>query len=246
MFGHEVQIEVQGRAYCIYKWPNIPNYLCIEHEVYPDHVLPSCRSDSITMMRLRSVLDSTYQNHLNLMSNDQVIKAVKHMLSSGRAVLVRKRNLQFVHSLRFDGKKLCWINHCGSETKCWPAVSGRPGYQTKEHQITTDYGPLPAGRWLAKQSEYQKISLKDAALGMSSVVGLKSGKWPGSVMAWGAHRVWLHPCAGTNTFKRKDFSIHGGWAAGSAGCIDMTSFISEFVSYFLEYGKDMELIVEYQ
>jgi hypothetical protein len=246
MFGHEVQIEVQGRTYCLYKWPNIPTYLCIEHEVYPDHVLPPCRNDSISMMRLRSVLDSTYQNHLNLMSKDQVISGVNHMLNTGRAVLVKKRNLQFVHSLRFNGEKLCWINHCGSERKCWSAVSGRPGYQTKEHQSKGDYGPLPEGRWLAKQSEYQKISLKDAAVGMSSVIGFKRGKWPGSVMAWGAHRVWLQPCAGTNTFNRKSFSIHGGWAAGSAGCIDMTSSISEFVSYFLEYGKDMELIVEYK
>jgi hypothetical protein len=180
------------------------------------------------------------------MSNDQVIRAVKHMLNTGRAVLVKKRNLQFVHSLRFNGEKLCWINHCGSERKCWSAVSGRPGYQTKEHQSKGDYGPLPEGRWLAKQSEYQKISLKDAAVGMSSVIGFKRGKWPGSVMAWGAHRVWLQPCAGTNTFNRKSFSIPGGWAAGSAGCIDMTSSISEFVSYFLEYGKDMELIVEYK
>jgi hypothetical protein len=246
MFGHEVQIEVQGITYYIYKWPNIPAYLCFDHETYPDHVLPSCRIDSINMMRLRSVLDNTYQNHLNLMSNNQVIKAVKHMLSSGRAVLVKKRNLQFIQSLRFDGKILCWINQCGSERKCWSAVSGRPGYQTKEHQGKVDYGPLPEGRWLAKQSEYQKISMKDAAVGMSSVVGLKSGKWPGSVMVWGAHRVWLHPCSGTNTLNRKSFSIHGGWAAGSAGCIDMTSSISEFVSYFLEYGKDMELIVEYK
>jgi hypothetical protein len=246
MFGHEVQIEVYGSTYYIYKWPDIPTYLCIEHEVYPDHVLPSCLNDSINMMSLRSVLDYTYQNHLNLMSDDQVIKAVKHMLNSGRAVLVKKRNLHFVHSLRFDGKKLCWINHCGAETKCWAAVSGRPGYQTKEHQSTSDYGPLPEGHWLVKQSGYQKISLEDAVVGMSSVVGLKRGKWPGSVIAWGAHRVWLHPFAGTNTFNRKNFSIHGGWAAGSAGCIDMTSSISEFISYFLEYGKDMELIVDYK
>lgn len=116
-------------------------------------------------------MDNTYQNHLNRMSKDQVIKAVKHMLGTGRAVLVKKRNLPFVHSLRFNGKKLCWINHCGSETKCWPAVSGRPGYQTKEHQGKADSGPLPEGRWLVKQSGYQKISLADAVVGMTSVIG---------------------------------------------------------------------------
>jgi len=97
-----------------------------------------------------------------------------------------------------------------------------------------------------KQSEYQKISAEDAIVGLTSVVGLKRGKWPGSVIAWGAHRVWLRPKDGTNTYGRKGFSIHGGWKAGSAGCIDMTSYINDLVSMFLEYGKDMELVVEYR
>jgi len=107
---------------------------------------------------------------------------------------------------------------------------------------------LPEGKWHVRQSRHQKITEGAAARGLLSYVGARklSGKWPGSVMAWGAHRVWLEPFERTNTFNRKDFSIHGGWVEGSAGCIDMTSSISDFVSYFLEYGWDMVLTVEYK
>lgn len=182
---------------------------------------------------------------LRNMTDHQILKSVLFLLSNGTAVLIKVRKFLGVQSLKFDGKKLCWIDYYGAN-KCWPAVSGRPGYQSKEQQNLIDLGPLPEGKWIVKQSGYQRISPKDAIIGLGGIMGRKVGSWPGSVAAWGAHRIWLQPEEGTPTFDRKGFSIHGGWAAGSAGCIDMTSNIGDFVSMFLEYGKDMELIVEYR
>ena len=51
------------------------------------------------------------------------------------------------------------------------------------------------------------------------------GKWSGSEYLWGNSRVWLEPSKETNTYGRDDFSIHGGWVPGSAGCVDITSNI---------------------
>jgi len=180
------------------------------------------------------------------MSDHQVLDAVRHMIKSGRAVVVKKRKFIGNQFLKFNGRQLSWVDCDGRIMKRWPAVSGRPGHQGKKQQSIHGQGPLPEGAWIVQKSEYQKISAEDAIVGLTSIVGLKRGKWPGSLIAWGAHRVWLHPKDGTNTYGRKDFSIHGGWKAGSAGCIDMTLYIGEFVSMFLEYGKDMELVVEYQ
>jgi hypothetical protein len=57
---------------------------------------------------------------------------------------------------------------------------------------------------------------------------------------------WLEPANDTTTYNRSGFSIHGGDTPGSAGCIDLTEHIADFVQLFIEYGKDMELIVKYE
>lgn len=41
-------------------------------------------------------------------------------------------------------------------------------------------------------------------------------------------RVWLEPSKETNTYGRDKFSIHGGWVAGSAGCINLIASIHCF------------------
>lgn len=64
-------------------------------------------------------------------------------------------------------------------------------------------------------------------------------------MTWWASRVWLEPAKETNTYGRDNFSIHGGWAPGSAGCIDMTSNIKNFVALFEFVGKDLIVEVKY-
>ena len=56
--------------------------------------------------------------------------------------------------LTFDGSRMCWIEAMQTR-KCWSGVSGRQGYQKKEHQSLESYGPVPEGRWLVRQSRHQ-------------------------------------------------------------------------------------------
>lgn len=147
-----------------------------------------------------------------------------------------------IDRLTFDGTTLRWLK--GTKTlKSWPAVSGRSGYQTKDHQSVRGKGPLPEGVYEVRQSEYQHIPDRGIFDMLAAEVGRTA--WPGGESSWGKHRVWLHPKDGTQTFGRDGFSIHGGDDPGSAGCIDMTSSLSDFISKFLAHGKDLDLHVKY-
>lgn len=46
---------------------------------------------------------------------------------------------------------------------------------------------------------------------------------------WGSHFVRMHPLAGTETFGRHGFYIHGGRGPGSIGCIDIGGNMANFV-----------------
>lgn len=147
-------------------------------------------------------------------------------------------------SLLFDGATLVWRSASADriDRTAWSAVSGRPGYQTKEHQNLVDKGPLPEGCWHVKQSRYQKMQ-RTALEVLKNEFG--GGKWPGGASSWGHHRVWLEPATGTNTLGRSGFSIHGGDTPGSAGCIDLTGNMPDFVRIFRAHGQDVELSVVY-
>ena len=148
-------------------------------------------------------------------------------------------------TLSFDGKFLLWREVGGGKIirHSWSAVSGRPGYQSKEFQDLADKGPIPEGRWMVKQSEYQFIGERSLWEKFKNSVG--GGKWPGGKDSWGRHRIWLLPLAGTTTHGRSGFSIHGGSTPGSAGCIDLTDQMEKFIKLFHFYGKDIELTVLY-
>lgn len=45
----------------------------------------------------------------------------------------------------------------------------------------------------------------------------------------GRYRVAIHPFTTTVTFGRGGMFIHGGAAPGSAGCIDLTRHMNDFV-----------------
>ena len=47
---------------------------------------------------------------------------------------------------------------------------------------------------------------------------------------WGSHLVRPHPLAGTETFGRHGFYIHGGREPGSIGCIDVGGNMASFVN----------------
>jgi hypothetical protein len=59
-------------------------------------------------------------------------------------------------------------------------------------------------------------------------------------------RFWLTPKAGTEAFGRDGFSIHGGTAPGSAGCIDLTDEMDEFADLMQAIGQnDVAVEVDY-
>ena len=122
----------------------------------------------------------------------------------------------------FDGKKFTLYEN-DKPIMSWDAVSGKDGYRSPEYQNLKDTGPIPEGTYVARQSELQRMSPTDWIIGWSRLLSEDlGGKWPGSEYSWGNSRVWLEPSKETNTYGRDDFSIHGGWVPGSAGCIDLT------------------------
>lgn len=158
------------------------------------------------------------------------------VFEDGDTIVVEKDKLVF------DGKTLEWFRG-GESIASWPAMSGKPDHQGKDHQSTKNKGPLPEGKWEVRQSEYQKMGDRSAWEAIKGELG--GSAWPGGESSWGRHRIWLHPKAGTKTFERSGFSIHGGDDPGSAGCIDLTTHMPYFVQKFLSYGHDVELEVKY-
>lgn len=141
----------------------------------------------------------------------------------------------------FDGKKFT-LYLDNKPVISWDAVSGQPGYQNQEYQNKGSTGPIPEGTYVARQEELQHITPIGFIAGL---IPGKHGEWPGSTMSWGDSRVWLEPSKETDTYGRDNFSIHGGWFSGSAGCIDLTSQIDNFVALFGFIGKDLIVNVQY-
>lgn len=139
------------------------------------------------------------------------------------------------YGLRFDGRKLV-LEENGKGIMDWPAVSGRPGTQGAEYQSYRDHGPLPQGAYrvnVGEMQRYEDTSLYDRFKG-----AFKHGTWKGGTPAWGRYRFWLKPGENTQTFGRDNFSIHGGWTPGSAGCIDLTSEMDDFADLMQALGQD--------
>ncbi len=143
---------------------------------------------------------------------------------------------------KFDGKNLT-IFQDGKVVASWNAVSGKPGYQSPEYQNLKSTGPIPAGTYIARQSELQFY--KDISWGDRQRSAIGFGTWRGGTDSWGNSRVWLEPSKETNTFGRDGFSIHGGATPGSAGCIDLTSSMNDFTKWFENNGHDLVVDVEY-
>ncbi len=146
------------------------------------------------------------------------------------------------HDMSFDGTTLRMYDQQGNVIREWPAASGRPGYQSSTFQSVADHGPIPEGFYVAKQSALQS---RPTGLFDRGLQAVGRGTWPGGQPAWGDYRVWLNPIRGTNTFGRTNFSIHGGWFPGSAGCIDLCGGMGSFVEAFKATGRDLVLRVRY-
>ena len=129
------------------------------------------------------------------------------------------RSVEGLDSLvTFDGSQTTLYRSNGSRLG-FPSIAGKPDQHLRSQssrQATSYVGPIPEGEWYFRPSEIQELGPTDQALGL-----LGRGKWPGGVHSWGRQRVWLHPAKGTDTRGRSGFTIHGGAALGSWGCIDL-------------------------
>jgi len=125
----------------------------------------------------------------------------------------------------------------------WEGTSGREGYQSSEFQNLRDKGPIPEGQYIVDPARTQSIS--DISTWDRAKGTIGRGSWPGLEKSWGEHRTWLTPSAGTNTFGRNGFTIHGGAIPGSAGCIDLTSRNNSFHNWLKSHDKPLNLKIKY-
>lgn len=101
----------------------------------------------------------------------------------------------------------------------WTAVSGKPDERGRfsysaERQGARSTGPIPEGEYRINPSETWE-------------------RWffqTGAEAGWGDYRITLHVAPRTVTHGRGGFFIHGGFRAGSAGCIDLTVGMNRFVA----------------
>lgn len=186
---------------------------------------------------LQAELRSVAQIRLWWMSGYSTERIVRELGLAETAQRIARRQA----SLLFNGRHLRWVET--NNDRSWPAISGKRGYTSPEYQHERNLGPIPAGRYVASQGEMQRWD--DIGLVEKLLAVAKRGPFPGGTIAWGYHRVWLKPQAGTKSFGRSGFSIHGGLEPGSAGCIDLTSNMPAFVHEFILYAKDMTLEVSY-
>ncbi len=185
------------------------------------------------------------KNGLNV---DGVMKKNGETLSSMNKELAKHKPAY----LKFNGKELSW-NEENKPIRSWRGMSGQPDYQCKKYIPESYKGPLPEGKWLVKQSQYQKyddLSFGEKIANHTSFISEKvrnkpSGKWKGGTAAWGKHRIWLEPADGTDNKNRTNLSIHGGESLGSGGCVDLADKMEDFIEYFKKYGSDMILDVKY-
>ena len=126
-------------------------------------------------------------------------------------------------SLHFDGSTLQLIG--GKENYSYPAVSGKKSADgkflyTPERQRQPSSGPIPEGVYWVNPEEIWELEWYNF--------------WTNED-GWGKYRLTIHPFTTTKTHGRGGFFIHGGKNPGSAGCIDLTSKIPNFVT---DLGKE--------
>ena len=126
-------------------------------------------------------------------------------------------------AIHFSGSFLALVG--GGKSFAYPAVSGKPDAKRKfdnseERQKQKGVGPIPQGDyWISPEDLWENAWYKS-----------------GSTSGWGNYRITLRVYPGTETHGRGGFFIHGGSVAGSAGCIDLTSKMDQFVA-------DMKVVV---
>lgn len=116
-----------------------------------------------------------------------------------------------------------------------------------------DNGPIPEGTYRLDPKAIQTWGLLDEldimTTGHSKTVKTPAGNIGGG--DWGEGRVPLSPvsrkdgpCGNTQT--RHSFYLHGGWAAGSSGCIDIGTKFDQIADFLHDYKKSVTVTVAYE
>lgn len=131
-------------------------------------------------------------------------------------------------SLEFNGRMLTLRVDDGKTITrhSVPAVSGKANEDgsfsyDKDRQKIPKVGPIPEGTHQVEVGDVQRI--KDTGIANRTLGKIGLGLFPGGERSWGTGRVWITTPEDIQQRNngRKGFSIHGGAAPGSAGCIDV-------------------------
>lgn len=199
----------------------------------------------------------------------EIVHAAHH--SNDRVVRRAPDRPKGVVKMHFDGRDLI-VYDGGKEKFRFGAESGRPillhskdaracggdprtdtYLNDKRYVGVKDLGPIPEGTYRFSPKALQRFSFGEElslVLHHNKPVQTKAGVVTGG--DWGAGRVALHkvgrvregPCGKANT--RTAFYLHGGWAGGSSGCIDIGLNFSTLADFLADYKRDVRLTVAYE
>lgn len=150
----------------------------------------------------------------------------------------------FKLKLKFDGRFL----HIEGGKRCYfyPAVSGKKdkngsfNYQLQNQSLPFK-GPIPSGKYWIRPDELWE---RNAIRKMYYKVIFDEQKITAHRNGWGNFRISIHPYPNTKTYGRGGFFIHGGKTPGSAGCIDLTDSMPQFVQALKEETGLIKCFIE--
>lgn len=145
-----------------------------------------------------------------------------------------------VELLAFNGSQLDWHQAEGG-TQSWPAVSGvlDVNGQTQLDLQTQQGGPIPEG--------WYSVDPKNTLTINQTTDVIDFIKWLVKFPAWGEANTPILTPEGSRfySYGRSAAYLHGGTASGSAGCIDLTRYNSQFHTAFTVHGQKLPLGVNY-